>query len=126
MTQGRLLSFRSHAMRILSAFTLASRLGGVGAAAALFAMAAAAQTSAPAPTGLPVVPAVPAAQPLPANRWTAPQIRQAFETADADSNGGLSRSEAQRLAIAPKTFEEMDLNKDGVVSRAEYEAAFVR
>lgn len=32
----------------------------------------------------------------------------------------------QRAAILPRSFEEMDQNKDGAVTRAEYEAAFVR
>ncbi len=81
----------------------------------------------PAPAAaLPVVPGAAGAQPLPANRWTAPQIRQAFELADSDTNGELSRTETQRLAIVPKPFEDMDQNKDGTISRAEYEAAFVR
>jgi hypothetical protein len=37
----------------------------------------------------------------------------------------LSRAEAQQLTIMPRSFEEMDVNKDGVVSRAEYENSFV-
>jgi len=94
---------------------------------------AAAQTS-PAPA---VAPAVPAAvpvpvpvpykpAPIPASRWTPQQIRQAFDAADADSNGVLTRAEAQQLAIMPRSFEDMDENKDGVVSRSEYEGAFSR
>ena len=79
-----------------------------------------------APAALPVVTVGPTAQPLPANRWTAQQIRQAFELADSDGNGELSRAEAQRLPIVPHSFEEMDQNKDGVISRSEYEAAFTR
>jgi hypothetical protein len=75
---------------------------------------------------LPVVPAAPAAQPLPLHRWTAQQIREAFELADSDSNGELTRAEIQRVAILPRSFEDMDQNKDGVVTRAEYEAAFSR
>ena len=96
--------------------------------AALLAAPSWAQTAAPAPAPapLPVVPAATAAQPLPASRWTAPQIRQAVELAAADTNGELTRGESQRLAIMPKPFEEMDQNKDGLISRAEYEAAFVR
>jgi hypothetical protein len=92
---------------------------------------AGAQTpSAPAP-----VPAVPAAVPvpvpyrpgpIPASRWTPQQIRQAFDAADADSDGVLTRAEAQQLAILPRSFEDMDENKDGVVSRSEYESAFNR
>ena len=65
-----------------------------------------------------------AAQPVPAARWTAEQIRQAFELADTNSDGQLSRAEAQRLSILPHSFEDLDQNKDGVLSRSEYEAGF--
>ena len=92
---------------------------------------AVAQTPA-APAVLPAVPAaVPAPVPyrppsIPASRWTPQQIRQAFDAADADSNGTLTRAESQQLAIMPRSFEDMDENKDGVVSRNEYEGAFNR
>ena len=59
-------------------------------------------------------------------RWTAAQIREAFALADADGNGQLTRAEAQNLAIMPRTFEEVDLNKDGVLVRGESEAQFAR
>ncbi len=82
------------------------------------------------PPTLPLQPAAPqpapAAVPLPAARWTAAQVRDAFDRADSDSNGELSRAEAQRLAILPRSFEDMDQNKDGVLVRAEYEGAFPR
>jgi hypothetical protein len=93
---------------------------GLGAARAQQPQAPAVQ-----PT-LPIVPAVPAAQPLPPHRWTAQQIREAFELEDTDSNGELTRAEIQRVVILPRSFEDMDQNKDGVVTRAEYEAAFSR
>ena len=64
--------------------------------------------------------------PVPAARWTAEQIRQAFDLADSDSDRQLSRGEAQRLSILPRSFEDMDQNKDGVLVRGEYEAGFVR
>lgn len=116
-------------MKSLPAFDAALRAGlaaslllaaGLGVPRAQQAQAPAAQ-----PT-LPVVPAPTAAQPLPPHRWTAQQIREAFELADSDSNGELTRAEIQRVAILPRSFEDMDQNKDGVVTRAEYEAAFSR
>jgi hypothetical protein len=90
---------------------------------------AGAQTLPPSsPPARPPPPAqvVPANPPLPVARWTVSQIHEAFDMADTDSNGELSRAEAQRLAVLPRSFEEMDQNKDGVLVRAEYEAAFPR
>lgn len=98
-------------------------------AAASFAVPSWAQT-APAPVAPSVVQAGPGqavvVQSLPPSRWTPVQVRQAFELADSDSNGELSRAEAQRLTILPRPFEEMDGNKDGVLARGEYEAVFPR
>jgi hypothetical protein len=93
------------------------------------AAAAIAQTpSTPAPAApaavQPGAPVTAAAQPVPAARWTAEQIRQAFDLADTNSDGQLSRAEAQRLSILPHSFEDLDQNKDGVLSRSEYEAGF--
>jgi hypothetical protein len=101
----------------------------------LFALAVSSFVAAQSPSALVAVPAVPAAvpvpvpvkpAPIPANRWTPQQIRQAFDAADADSNGELTRAESQQLSILPRSFEDMDQNKDGVVSRSEYENAFNR
>lgn len=106
---------------------LASRLlaPAFGVFIALGHLSAEAQlTPTPAATPLPAAPAAPALQPAPASRWTAAQVRQAFEQADSDSNGGLSRAEAQRLPLMPRSFEEADQNKDGVLTLAEYAAAF--
>lgn len=50
-------------------------------------------------------------------------VARSFLRADSNGNGELSRAEAQRLSMAPLTFEEMDRNFDGVVTRAEYEDA---
>ena len=75
---------------------------------------------------MPPPPGPPGAQSIPAARWTAEQIRQSFELADTNSDGQLTRAEAQRLSILPRSFEEMDGNKDGILERAEYEAAFGR
>jgi hypothetical protein len=101
------------------AFRLAIALSSLTAAAAI------AQT--PSTPAVPVPAAVQptaAPQPGPAASWTAEQIRQAFALADSDSDGQLSRAEAQRLSILPRSFEDLDQNKDGVLSRSEYEAGF--
>jgi len=75
------------------------------------------------PATQPSVPA-PVAQPLPANRWTPAQVREAFQFADANADGQLTRGEAQRLPIMPRSFEDTDLNKDGVLTLDEYQASF--
>jgi EF hand domain-containing protein len=53
--------------------------------------------------------------------YTALQIAQSFLGADANRDGELTRAEAQRLSIMPSSFEEMDRNHDGILSRFEYE-----
>jgi Ca2+-binding EF-hand superfamily protein len=92
---------------------------------ALSAAAAQAQTPAPAlPAGVqPALPA-PVRAPLPANRWTPAQVREAFQLADANGDGQLTRAEAQHLAILPRSFEDADANKDGVLTFEEYAASF--
>ena len=75
---------------------------------------------APAPAAVPA----PVNVPLPAARWTLDQIRQAFALADADANGQLSRAEAQRLPLMPRSFEDTDENKDGAIVLREYESSF--
>ena len=92
------------------------------------ASVAQAQAQQPAPSALPpgvrpVLPA-PVAQPLPPNRWTVAQVREAFQLADTNGDGQLTRAEAQRLPIMPRSFEDADLNKDGVLTLDEYQASF--
>jgi hypothetical protein len=79
--------------------------------------------TAPPPGVQPALPA-PVTQPLPPSRWTPAQIRDAFQLADGNSDGQLTRGEAQRLPIMPRSFEDTDLNKDGVISLEEYQASF--
>jgi hypothetical protein len=88
------------------------------------------QTPPPQPAAAPPAvqpgPPVRPGAPMPASRWTAAQIRESFDMADADSNGELTRAEAQNLSIMPRSFEDADQNKDGVLVRIEYEALFLR
>lgn len=114
---------------IVNTLRTAVILGSV--VAALAAEPASAQTpaqpqAAASPPALPLVPAAPGTQPAPPNRWTPAQIQQAFDMADADSDGGLTRAEAQRVAVMPHSFEDMDQNKDGLLSRQEFQAGFTR
>ena len=81
-------------------------------------------SSAPVPAGVPPATTAPVAQPLPPSRWTAAEIREAFQRADANGDGHLTRAEAQHLPIMPRTFEDSDLNKDGVLTPDEYQASF--
>jgi hypothetical protein len=56
--------------------------------------------------------------------YSAVQIAQSFLGADTNRDGELSRAEAQRLTIAPMPFEEMDRNRDNILTRFEYDDAF--
>jgi len=55
--------------------------------------------------------------------FSAVDVARSFIEADGNRDGDLTRSEARRLAIMPMSFEEMDRNFDGVISRFEYEDA---
>lgn len=55
--------------------------------------------------------------------WSSVDIARSFILADTNRDGELTRAEAQRLTIAPYSFEEMDRNHDGILSRFEYEDA---
>lgn len=54
---------------------------------------------------------------------TALQVAQMFAQADADGDGLLTRAEALRLPMVTMSFDDMDTNRDGVVSRSEYESS---
>jgi hypothetical protein len=53
--------------------------------------------------------------------YTALQLAESFLRADANRDGELSRAEFQRLSIAPAAFEEMDRDRNGIVTRSEYD-----
>ncbi|MFC5496547.1 hypothetical protein ACFPOE_03295 [Caenimonas terrae] len=55
--------------------------------------------------------------------YTALQLSESFLRADANRDGELTRAEFQHLTIAPASFDEMDRDHNGVVTRSEYEDA---
>ncbi|MEJ5992168.1 EF-hand domain-containing protein [Ramlibacter sp. PS3R-8] len=55
-----------------------------------------------------------------AGGFSATDTTRSFFMADANKDGELTRAEAARLSIMTMTFEEMDRNFDGVISRFEY------
>ena len=56
-----------------------------------------------------------------AGGFAAADAARSFFFADANHDGELTPAEARRLSIATMSFEQMDRNFDGVVSRSEYE-----
>ena len=56
-----------------------------------------------------------------AGGFAAVDIARSFFFADANHDGDLTRAEARRLSIGTMSFEEMDRNFDGQISRFEYE-----
>lgn len=55
--------------------------------------------------------------------YTALDVASSFLNADANRDGDLTRAEATRLLIQPFPFEEMDRNRDNILSKSEYEDA---
>lgn len=62
-------------------------------------------------------------QVIPPNRWTPEQLSQAFKKSDVNGDGKLSREEASVWAGLSKHFDEIDRNKDGSISSAEFDEA---
>lgn len=50
----------------------------------------------------------------------ATHLDQRFLAADADHNGGLDRTEAEKMPMLSVYFKEVDTNNDGKVTRQEY------
>jgi hypothetical protein len=55
--------------------------------------------------------------------YTIVDVARSFLLADANRDGELSRAEAQRLTLGNFSFEALDRNHDGVITRWEYEDA---
>lgn len=51
------------------------------------------------------------------------QINAAFERADVNHDGVLSRQEAARFPVIEQRFDQIDTNHDQAISREEFEVA---
>lgn len=60
------------------------------------------------------------ATPAAGGGYSAQEVASSFMGADVNRDGQLTRGEAQRLTIAPYSFDEMDANHDGILTRSEY------
>jgi hypothetical protein len=106
----------------LSHFT---RLGSV-LAVALLATQAQAQTTEPAaaasaPAAAPAPPATPTA-----TYYDPKDLERAFKFMDKTGDGKVSRDEASNFRGVSKHFDEADVNKDGFLSREEFDNAMNR
>ena len=94
----------------------------------LFALSAQAQAfdspAAAAPTiiGAVQAPAPPSAS-ASAPRYTASDLRQAFSFMDANRDSKISREEAAGFRGVARHFDQADADKDGFLSRSEFDAA---
>src|SRR5690606_29919987 len=49
------------------------------------------------------------------------EVARDFISADRNGDGELTQGEARRLRMAPLSFEEMDRDFDGIITRAEFD-----
>lgn len=105
-----LSSFESRSVALFTMLVLTAGLSG------------AQPGGAPASPALPAAPAAAApADTIPPNPWTMAQIADAFRKTDADGNGSISRQEAAIWTGLVRNFDRLDTNRDGQLSRAEFD-----
>ena len=73
------------------------------------------QTTSPSPS----TSASAAAESIPANRVSTTDVDAAFDRADTNKDGKLSREEAENLPSVAQRFEQIDTNRDTFISREE-------
>ena len=61
-----------------------------------------------------------AASVIPRNKVTSKDLDALFLQADTSKDGKLDRRETESLPVVPQSFEQLDSNRDGFVSRAEF------
>jgi hypothetical protein len=64
-----------------------------------------------------------AADAIPANKVTRMDLDAAFNRADVNRDGKLSRAEAEHFPAVAQRFEQIDSNHDGFISRDEFNQA---
>ena len=98
-----ILNFEARSVLLVSTLAFAGIAGAQG------------QTISPAPsTDMPA-----AAGGIPASKATTIDLNAAFDRADSDKDGKLSRTEAENLPAAAQRFEQIDTDRDTLVSREE-------
>ncbi|WP_395054623.1 hypothetical protein [Polaromonas sp.] len=98
-------------------FVLGTALA-LATAVVLFGANVQAQTNQPAPSTTTVTAAAPVE-----SKYTVAQIAQAFGFIDGNKDRKISRAEAAGFRGVARHFDEADANKDGALSRQEFENA---
>lgn len=111
-------NFDVHSVVLLAFAALA--IGLASTAQSQPSLAAPSPSSAATPA---LVPVAADAAPIPHNKITAQDIDAAFDRADRDRDGRLSRAEAEHFPMVSQRFEQFDTNHDGAISRAEFHSA---
>ena len=64
-----------------------------------------------------------ASGPIPSNRSTSADLEAAFQRADTNRDGKLSRQEAARFPMVEQRFDQIDANRDSFLSLEEFSKA---
>jgi hypothetical protein len=106
--QDRCMRVQNHSIPNVFHFDMRSTL--LLALLTLGTMAAVHAQSAPAPA-------------IPANRVTTQDLEAAFQRADNNRDGKLSRQEAERFPAVAQRFEQIDTDRDSFISLDEFSRA---
>lgn len=104
-------NFEARSVLLVAALTLGGAAGAQG------------QTTPPSPSTSPSTSPAPsapaAADGMPANKASAADVDAAFDRADTNKDGKLSRTEAENLPAVAQRFEQIDTDRDTFISREE-------